>query len=167
MSGWTVHVAQSGEAEELGLVHVTVWRQAYAGLMPAAYLAGLDPVAFADRWRARLEDPSWPSRTWVARDDEGICGIVTAGPGRDADCPTVEELYAVNMLERAHGTGIADALLARAIGDRPSYLWVLEGNARARAFYRRHGFADEGGRKPEPATGVVEIRMARGSVATP
>ena len=52
--------------------------------------------------------------------------------------------------------------MARVIGDRPAYLWVLEGNDRAAAFYRRHGFTDEGGRKPEPDTGVVEIRMARG-----
>ena len=56
------------------------------------------------------------------------------------------------------------ALLAVAVGDRAAYLWVLDGNARATAFYRRHGFADEGGRKPEPDTGVVEIRMARAGV---
>ena len=55
--------------------------------------------------------------------------------------------------------------MARVIGDRPAYLWVLEGNVRAAAFYRRHGFTDEGGRKPEPDTGVVEIRMARGYAA--
>ena len=68
------------------------------------------------------------------------------------------------MLRRAHGTGIADDLRAVAVGDRAAYLWVLEGNDRAQAFYQRHGFVDEGGRKPEPDTGVVEIRMARGDI---
>ncbi len=42
---------------------------------------------------------------------------------------------------------------------------MLEGNDRAQAFYRRHGFADDGGRKPEPETGVVEVRMLRGDAA--
>jgi ribosomal protein S18 acetylase RimI-like enzyme len=52
--------------------------------------------------------------------------------------------------------------MAHAIGDRPAYLWVLEGNDRAVAFYRRHGFTEDGGRKLEPDTGLVEIRMASG-----
>ncbi len=51
--------------------------------------------------------------------------------------------------------------MEQAIGDRAAYLWVLDGNARATAFYRRHGFADDGGRKPEPGTGLTEIRMTR------
>ena len=72
------------------------------------------------------------------------------------------ELYAINVLRRAHGTGLADELMAHAIGDRPAYLWVLDRNDRAIAFYRRHGFTDEGGRKLEHDAGVVEVRMARG-----
>ena len=33
----------------------------------------------------------------------------------------------------------------RAIGDEvPAYLWVIEGNERAVAFYRRHGFELDG-----------------------
>ena len=40
-------------------------------------------------------------------------------------------------------------------------LWVVEGNARARAFYARRGFVDEGGRDVHPATGTPEIRMVR------
>jgi len=145
-------------------VHVRVWQEAYAGLLPADYLAALDPTVGPALWRERIERPSGPIRWWLARDDEGIVGLATAGPGRDDDAPVALELYAINVLRRAHGTGLADELMAAAVGDRAAYLWVLEGNGRARAFYRRHGFADEGGRKPEPATGVVEIRMSRGPV---
>ena len=54
---WTIEEATVEDAEELGRVHVEIWRQAYAGSMPPAYLAGLDPVAFADEWRGRLADP--------------------------------------------------------------------------------------------------------------
>ena len=157
---WTVARPTVDDLAEMGRVHVQVWQEAYAGLLPADYLAGLDPTVGPARWRQRIEQPSeiaW----WIARDEEGIVGMVTSGPPRDDDPPAPLELYAINVLRRAHGTGLADELMARAVGDRSAYLWVLEGNDRAIAFYRRHGFADEGGRKPEPGTGVAEIRMAR------
>jgi ribosomal protein S18 acetylase RimI-like enzyme len=161
---WTIARPTLDDLDELGRVHVQVWREAYAGLLPADYLAGLDPTVGPARWRERFGSSSevgW----WLARDDHGIVGMATSGPPRDDDPPAPEELYAINVLARAHGTGLADDLMAHALGDRPAYLWVLEGNARALSFYRRHGFRDEGGRKPEPATGVVEIRMARGAVS--
>jgi ribosomal protein S18 acetylase RimI-like enzyme len=161
---WSIASIAVADADEVGRVHARVWQEAYAGLMPADYLAGLDPAAFADGWRRRLADPVPGVRTWVARDEDGVVGIATSGPSRDDDPPTDHELYAINVLARGHGTGVADALLAQAIGDRAASLWVVDGNARAIGFYRRHGFADDGGRKPEPATGVTEIRMSRGPV---
>jgi hypothetical protein len=40
-------------------------------------------------------------------------------------------------------------------------LWVLERNARGRAFYERCGFVADGGRQELRALGVTEIRLAR------
>ena len=161
---WTIARPTPDDLEEMGRVHVRVWQEAYAGLLPAEYLAALDPTVGPALWRERIERPSGTIQWWLARDDEGIVGLATAGPGRDDDAPVPLELYAINVLRRAHGTGVADELMAVAVGDRAAYLWVLEGNGRAKAFYRRHGFADEGARKPEPDTGVVEMRMSRGPV---
>ena len=158
---WTLARPTLADLDELGRVHVQVWREAYAGLMPDDYLARLDPSAGPRRWRERFgssPEVSW----WLARDDEGIAGMATSGPARDDDAPLPLELYAINVLRRAHGTGLADDLMAQVVDDRPAYLWVLEGNDRAIAFYRRHGFTDDGGRKPDPDTGMAEIRMARG-----
>jgi ribosomal protein S18 acetylase RimI-like enzyme len=160
---WTIARPTLDDLDELGRVHVQVWREAYAGLLPDDYLAGLDPTFGPRRWRERFgssPDVSW----WLARDEEGIVAMATSGPARDDDAPHPLELYAINALRRSHGTGLADDLMGHVIGDRAAYLWVLEGNDRAMAFYRRHGFADDGGRKPEPDTGVVEIRMSRGPV---
>ena len=157
---WTIARPTEDDLDEMGRVHVRVWQEAYAGLLPDDYLAGLDPTIGPARWRERLGSSpgvGW----WLARDEDGIVGMATSGPARDDDPPVGLELYAINVLRRAHGTGLADDLMAHAVGDRPAYLWVLEGNDRAIAFYRRHGFADEGGRKPEPDTGALELRMAR------
>lgn len=162
---WTIVRPTLEDLDEMGRVHVQVWQEAYAGLMPADYLAGLDPTLAPQRWRERFADSlevSW----WIAHDGEGIVGMTTSGPPRDDDAPVPWELYAINVLRRAHGTGLADDLLAHAIGDRAAYLWVLEGNDRAIGFYRRHGFTDDGGRKPDPDTGVAELRMARGHIET-
>jgi len=59
----------------------------------------------------------------------------------------VEQVY----VSAAHrGTGVADVLMGeaerqvRANGHRKSWLAVVAGNARARAFYERAGWRDEG-----------------------
>ncbi len=162
---WVIEEPTTDDAAELARVHVAVWREAYAALMPAAFLASLDPVAAAASWRERLADPVPDVRTWIARDADGICGMTSSGPARDEDAPTGWQLYAINVLARVYGTGIGDALLDRAIGDRAAYLWIAEGNARAAAFYRRHGFAEDGGRATHASSGTTELRMSRARVA--
>lgn len=162
---WTIAPITLDDADEVGLVHVRVWQEAYTGLMPAAYLEGLDPVAFAASWRDRLGEPRPGVRSWLARDETGVIGITTSGPARDEGAPTPWQLYAINVLARAHGTGVAGALLDTAIGDRPAYLWVVEGNDRAVAFYAKHGFTDDGVREHLPDTGTPELRMSRGAAS--
>jgi ribosomal protein S18 acetylase RimI-like enzyme len=161
---WTIAPIAFGEADEVARVHVRVWQEAYAGLMPAAYLDGLDPEAFAEDWRKRLVAPPPGVHSWLARDRAGVVGFTSSGPARDADAPTDWQLYAITVLARGHGSGVGHALLETALGDRPAYLWVAEGNERAMAFYRKHGFTDDGVLEHLPETGTREIRMSRGSV---
>ena len=77
------------------------------------------------------------------------------------DPATPTELWAINVLADHHGTGVAQALLDAALGDDDAYLWVVEGNERAQSFYRRNGFAVDGGRKRDERLGVDELRMTR------
>jgi GNAT superfamily N-acetyltransferase len=144
-------------------VHMAVWRETYAGLMPADYLSGLSDERCAERWRATAARPAdAPDRTLVVLDASGaITGFGSAGPSRDDDAPTPWELYAVNLAPPARGTGVADRLLDDLVADRETTLWVVEGNLRARAFYERRGFVDEGGRDAHPATGAPEVRLVR------
>jgi len=91
--------------------------------------------------------------------DGEIVGFASAGPTRDEDAPTEWELYAINVLAAQQGTGVADQLIDAVVGHRPTTLWVVGNNARAHAFYRRHGFSVEGGTKVHESTGAPEIRM--------
>ncbi len=152
------------DADSAGRAHVQVWRESYANDMPAAYLEALDPQASARRFRLRADVEDTEALCFVALEGDGeVVGMAAAGATRDEDAPTAWELYSINTLARVHGSGVADHLLAAVVGDRDASLWVLATNARAQRFYRRHGFALDGARKPHPPTGAEEVRMVRRS----
>ncbi len=166
-AGFAVRPITLDDVPEVAVLHVQIWREAYAGLMPDAYLADLDAEAFAASRRDRLAAGIPVGGVdLVALDPAGqIVGFGVAGPGRDEDRPGDWELFAINALRRARGTGLADLMIAKLVGERPAYLWVLPENARARAFYARHGFGPDGVSKPFPPTGQTEIRLVRPSTA--
>ena len=160
---YSVRPFRRDDADEVGRVHLQVWREAYAYLdLPADFLERLDPVKAADRWRLRFEmdEPDGVVVVATGRDGE-IVGLASAGPTRDPDAPTEWELYSINVLAAHHGSGVADQLILAAVARRPATLWVLHGNTRAVAFYRKHGFGLEGEAKVHDGTGATEVRMIR------
>ena len=98
---------------------------------------------------------------WVAVDDGRVVGWANTSRGRDADAPRDLELEGLYVLDDYHGRGVGQALVDAAIGTRPSYLWVLDDNPRAQAFYRRNGFAFDGAEKIDESWRVRELRMVR------
>lgn len=150
------------DAPAAGELHVRVWRETYAADMPAAFLAALDPAVSAETIRMRVEVDDPDARVLIAVDEDGeVVGMATAGVTRDADAPTAWELYSINTVAAVHGSGLGDRLLDAAIGARPASLWVLGTNARAQAFYRRHGFVADGATKVHEGSGQPEVRMVR------
>ena len=161
-AGYVVRDARPPDADEIGRVHIQVWREAYAGLMPAEYLAALDPQASAARWAQVLSQPAEGVRRLVGVSPAGeVMAIAAAGPSRDDDAPTPWELWAINVLAAHHGTGIADLLMGHLVGTGPASLWVLRGNERAMRFYARHGFHPDGAVKSHEATATTEDRWVR------
>lgn len=165
------------DADELGRLHVQVWREAYRGMMSEQALQQLDPVARADMWCRAAERVAESEREYTEsggaqgmltrvaeRVDTGdLAGFITVGAARDEDAPTASQLWAINVLAEHHGTGVAQQLLDAALGpELPAYLWVVEQNARAQSFYRRNGFRPDGTRLRDDELGCDEIRMVRG-----
>jgi ribosomal protein S18 acetylase RimI-like enzyme len=163
----------AADASAVAAAHVQVWREAYAGVMPPEYLAAMDVEKSVAKWRLIIADeaaagtrePADPivKVTRVAEHvpTREVVGFATFAPARDDDAPTPGELWAINILAAHHGSGVADELMAATVGERPAYLWVVEDNPRAQAFYRRHGFAADGATSVHEATGAREIRMVR------
>jgi ribosomal protein S18 acetylase RimI-like enzyme len=169
---YAVRSLRVDDADSAAQVHVQVWRETYADDMSPEYLAGLDPQNSARRWRLRAEVEDPEALCFVAVDAEDstggeVVGMAAAGVTRDEDAPTTWELYSISTLERVHGSGVADDLLAAVVGARDASLWVLTTNGRAQAFYTRRGFVVDGARKPHPETGAEEIRMVRRGHALP
>nr|WP_239062718.1 GNAT family N-acetyltransferase [Streptomyces sp. SID13031] len=106
------------------------------------------------RWIAINPDPSAAVR-------DRVVGYSSPGPARDEDAPTPLELYAIYVREKWWGSGLGYRLLDMAIGREAASLWLLADNERAKAFYRRQGFTEDGSRVDEPYFGVPEIRMVR------
>jgi ribosomal protein S18 acetylase RimI-like enzyme len=108
-----------------------------------AFLAKLSPQAF----RGEIEDPAYRFR--LAFDGDTAAGFCKVGPLSlpvSPERPAVE-LRQLYLLSRWYGSGIATALMgwaleaARLLGAEEVYLTVYKDNDRAKAFYRRYGFA--------------------------
>jgi GNAT superfamily N-acetyltransferase len=99
----------------------------------------------------------------VAEAGNSIVGWATSSAGRDDDRPAARELEGIYLLRDVYGTGAGQDLLVAAIGDEPAYLWMLDDNPRAEAFYRRNGFERDGIERDQRMAGslIHVIRMVR------
>jgi len=143
--------ARIGDEDEIARVHVAAWRAAYRGTMPDEFLDALDEESRAKRWREWIENSRTKRRLVVATANGSIVGFAGIGPARE-EAGNRGELYMINLAPTAWGRGIGSALLEQcvsalaAVGHREAILWVVRQNARARRFYQREGWTQEGDR---------------------
>lgn len=165
----TVREAAVGDVARIAEIHVASWRAAYAGILPADRLASLD-VDEIRRWREwRLADRLAPrSVTLVVEEGGRPVGFADLGPARDDDAPKAGEVYAIYLDPAAWGRGLGAALLRSSeqaltsLGFESAVLWVVEANARARAFYEAMGWLPDGRRAFAAVYDlqVMEVRYA-------
>ncbi|WP_410574864.1 GNAT family N-acetyltransferase [Amycolatopsis sp. cmx-4-61] len=116
------------------------WQAAYAGLIPADFLARLSASSRAAAWARRIGDGG---RVLVAEEDGAVAGFAAFGPG---------QLYALYLLPEYWGRGLGRALHDRVVAEMSgdsAILWVLATNERAKAFYVRQGWVDDDARQTE------------------
>ena len=140
-------VRRAVEDDVVGIAEVQIasWQAAYRGIIADATLAGLDIAKHAIQWQRALDQRA---PVWVAEVDKDVAGFV----GLRGNEITV--LYVRPERQRR---GIGRALLRQGLatmageGCTVGWLWVLEANAGARAFY-----AAEGGRASDRGPVKVE-----------
>lgn len=159
--GVTLRIAVVEDAGAGSRLHRDCWREAYGPITDLAALEQhlADEAGWVARWQAQIEAGFAPL---LAVDADGTTvGFARAGASRDEDVPDTLELYALYVRAAWYGTGIGHALFDRVVGTAPAFMWVLEDNARARAFYRRQGFEPDGARERYEPLSAWEIRMVR------
>jgi len=166
----TVRSATPDDADAMGALSVRAWRAAYPGVMPQAYLDGLDGAERAAMWRAATTRPDRPGRGVLVAVAEGrVLGFAAwgaeqldepdAGPSGAPDGRG--ELYAINVDPGAWGSGTGQALIAAArdglaaAGYREAVLWATPSNDRARRFYRCDGWRQDGAERVSDVGGVT------------
>ena len=156
-----IRPARPEDAESGAACHFAIWREAYAGLVDPDRLAAAtsDLAAQVARWRSWIAEGR---PIVVAVDDEEVVGFAYAGLCSEEDVETDLELFVLNVRQAYRGTGVAQQLHDRVVGDRAAHLWVLEVNPRAQAFYARNGYRPDGATKIEEELFAAPIiRMAR------
>jgi ribosomal protein S18 acetylase RimI-like enzyme len=163
----TVRAADPADAPAIAGVHVASWERAYRGMIPDEAFARRTVEWRTEMWEEILKGSVDGTAPWVAVAERGglTIGFVSLGSAEDRGPRTavITGLYVEPSAWRGGaGTALMDAALAQATarGCADVTLWVLEPNLRARAFYERCGFADDGSREREEGW-PVELRLRR------
>jgi ribosomal protein S18 acetylase RimI-like enzyme len=147
-SGVELRPASPGDVEAVAALHAESWRRHYRGAFSDAYLDG---DVFADRravWSQRLTEPDPSSDTVVATvvTDHGEALIGFAHTILDDDPEwgaLLDNLHVAPEVQRGGlGTRLMAASAAAVLARAPIpclYLWVLEANVAAQAFYEDRG----------------------------
>jgi len=135
----SIRPARPDDAEAVATIWSDGWRDGHLGHVPEELVAIRTPESFRSRAGQRIGD------TVVA-----VAGGA-AGPAVAGFVMVVgDEVEQVYVAAGHRGSGVAGLLLAEAerlvadAGHRRAWLAVAPGNARARRFYQRCGWADEG-----------------------
>lgn len=142
------------DAPRLAEIHIASWQAAYAGLLPADFLARLsaEQERRTEQWQDWLSTDSPQRSVLVAIDDDEVVGFAHTGPSGDKDLKPkqVGELYAMYLDPARFRQGWGSELMTavfdrlRAAGFTESSLWVMTENGAARAFYENAGWAADG-----------------------
>jgi ribosomal protein S18 acetylase RimI-like enzyme len=156
--GAIIRSAENRDSAAIACIHVEAWRDAYADLMPANYLAQLDPKIEAARW-ARSLGIGQNDRTLVAEVEGKVVGYASIGAAR-GHAPGAGEIYALYVETDWREQGIGRAIVETAFtrfrqrGLTTAFIWCLEGNTAARGFYLRCAGKLLGERRLESVRGI-------------
>lgn len=136
--------AEPADAKAVAGLHTDSWQRHYRGAFSDAFLDNEVAGYQRERWKGRLAAPDPRARTILAELDGVVVGFAHTILGDDPTWGSLLDNLHVQYGLKRHGIGTRlMGLTARTVlAEAPSsglYLWVLEQNTGARAFYTARG----------------------------
>ncbi len=173
--GLRIREAVEADAVAISEIHVRSFRSAYRELVPASYLAGLDPGRWQPVWRQRIGEQDGRRVVLVTEIDGEVAGFAYLGPSPDPDRAADGHLFSIHLDPERRGRGLGASLMKEVVhrlflaGFEHATLWVMEANQSARHFYRRLGWSPDGAKRierlalegePGPSVEVIRYRLS-------
>jgi len=146
-AGLVLRPAALGDAADIARVRIESWRATYRGLIPDAYLDGMQVDASTAIWERVLSAATSVASVFVVAHDATVVGFAAgnrlAEPKYDLDA----ELSAVYLRPDYQRAGLGHRLVGAVVdaqrtgGATGLIVWTIAGNKPARAFYEQLGGA--------------------------
>jgi GNAT superfamily N-acetyltransferase len=142
LAGLRFRSAGAADAPAVAALHADSWRKHYRGAYSDSFL---DADVLADRtavWTERLRTHDGGTYTVLAEGDAGLVGFAHGVFEADPTWGSLLDNLHVRQGQKRRGVGSElVALIGQAVIERetPLYVWVLEQNVDAQAFYEARG----------------------------
>jgi len=139
------------DSYEYAALHVNCWKDAYKGIISDDYLDNMTKELDqrVESCRKTLSDPG-DTEFYCAMLGDDMIGRLIFHKSRDKDKPDAGEIGAIYLLADYWGKGYGKQMMEFALNElyrkglQETITWVLEENKRARLFYEKCGFIQDG-----------------------
>ena len=125
------------DADLVGYIHSTAWKQAYMEMFPMEYLEADTPDIRAREFIESYKDKG--IHYYLIYEDEMVIGIVKVILKENKVCEISSLYILAEYRNKGYGKQVV-AYLRNVFRQEKIYLWVLEENVKARRFYENNGF---------------------------
>jgi GNAT superfamily N-acetyltransferase len=162
-----IRPARPTDAPAIARLHAENWRSTYRNVLDDAYLSGPIESERQHHWHHQLSQPPANQYLIVAEAHGRVIGFACAYGNDDPEWGTLLENLHVGAEHKRKGIGAR--LMAQVAHwaqhkypDRGLYLWVVEPNRNAQAFYLRLGAQNTGNGLWQPPGGgeIAKYRFA-------
>ncbi|HVO91028.1 MAG TPA: GNAT family N-acetyltransferase [Casimicrobiaceae bacterium] len=140
-----IRPATPADATAIARLRIDAWRTTYRGMIPDAYLDGMQLADSVAIWDRVLNAPPNRTSVFVAEDEQGLAGFAAGNPREPGPLGYDAELSAVYLRADRQRQGLGRRLVAavaaaqHANGASSLVVWVIAGNRAARRFYEALG----------------------------
>ncbi|MEO8303083.1 MAG: GNAT family N-acetyltransferase [Betaproteobacteria bacterium] len=145
MSAINVRRASAGDAPAIARVRVDSWRATYRGMIPDAYLDGMQVDASTAIWDRVLTAGPNTTSVFVAERAGEVVGFASGAMLKEQKHDHDTELVAIYLRREFQRAGMGRQLVGAVVDAQVAHgatgllTWVIAGNKPARAFYERLG----------------------------